>query len=283
MYVPVPAREVDRHTAGEYDIHHLSSQGRGSWALSLFKATTTTTTTTTTAAATTTTAATWNYQYCAVDGQSRALTGFSYSDTALTVNKCLMACAYQGFTLAGVENGNECYCGNSLANGLGTKASDSDCSSTCPGDNSSGKCGGGWRISLYSILSGNALSSVLAQATTTTTTTTKAATTTTTTQAGATTTAASSGSYTPTINIPGSGTKYVWAHFIVGNAYPYTYSMWMSDIQQASASGIDGFVLNLGTDSWQPARIQDAYNAARDSGTGFKVGDAMRGDSVQLS
>jgi len=39
----------------------------------------------------------------------------------------------------------------------------------------------------------------------------------------------------------------------------------------AHANGIDGFILNMGPDSWQPARIADAYNAALSSGTGFKV------------
>lgn len=45
----------------------------------------------------------------------------------------------------------------------------------------------------------------------------------------------------------------------------------MKDIRLASASGIDGFALNLGPDWWQPDRIRDAYNAAAASGTGFKV------------
>jgi glucan endo-1,3-alpha-glucosidase len=79
-------------------------------------------------------------------------------------------------------------------------------------------------------------------------------------------------SYQPTNPVPADGdTKYVWAHVIVGNTYPYTQDTWLSDIQLASASGIDGFVLNIGTDSWQPARVQDAYTMAMNSGLGFKV------------
>ncbi|KZT29607.1 glycoside hydrolase family 71 protein [Neolentinus lepideus HHB14362 ss-1] len=66
-------------------------------------------------------------------------------------------------------------------------------------------------------------------------------------------------------------TKYVVAHHIVGNTYPYTVSNWASDIALASAHGIDGFALNVGSDSWQPARVADAYTAAKNSGTGFKL------------
>ena len=33
----------------------------------------------------------------------------------------------------------------------------------------------------------------------------------------------------------------------------------------------DGFALNIGSDSWQPARVQDAYTAAQQSGTNFKM------------
>jgi glucan endo-1,3-alpha-glucosidase len=58
----------------------------------------------------------------------------------------------------------------------------------------------------------------------------------------------------------------------MGNTYPYNYNTWQSDIALASANGVDGFILNLGPDSWQPARVADAYNAAQNSGKGFKVG-----------
>ena len=67
----------------------------------------------------------------------------------------------------------------------------------------------------------------------------------------------------------GSGPKLVWAHFMVGNTYPYSQSNWASDISQAQSMGIDGFALNMGIDSWQPARIADAYAAA--AGTGFQL------------
>lgn len=37
----------------------------------------------------------------------------------------------------------------------------------------------------------------------------------------------------------------------------------------AASYGIDAFALNVGSDSWQPARVADAYTAA--AATGFKL------------
>ncbi|GLB38313.1 putative glycosyl hydrolase family 71 [Lyophyllum shimeji] len=68
-----------------------------------------------------------------------------------------------------------------------------------------------------------------------------------------------------------SSSKYVVAHHMVGNTYPYTVQDWADDITLAHASGIDGFALNIGKDSWQPDRISDAYEAASRSGLDFKL------------
>ena len=64
----------------------------------------------------------------------------------------------------------------------------------------------------------------------------------------------------------------VVAHFMVGNTYPYTVSNWANDIALASSKGLDAFVLNLGSDVWQPARIADAFAAAKRAGRKFKIG-----------
>ncbi|KAL7415268.1 glycoside hydrolase [Mrakia frigida] len=58
---------------------------------------------------------------------------------------------------------------------------------------------------------------------------------------------------------------------MIGNAYPYTPAMWLADIKLASASGFDGFALNVGTDSWQSAQVALAYAAAAASGLDFKL------------
>lgn len=53
--------------------------------------------------------------------------------------------------------------------------------------------------------------------------------------------------------------KYVVAHFMMGNAYPYTTDDFEADIKLAHASGIDAFALNIGSDPWQPDHVQSAY------------------------
>jgi hypothetical protein len=55
-----------------------------------------------------------------------------------------------------------------------------------------------------------------------------------------------------------TGTKYVVAHHMVGNTFPYTLQDWMDDIKLAHSKSIDAFALNMGIDEWQPARVNDA-------------------------
>ena len=55
-----------------------------------------------------------------------------------------------------------------------------------------------------------------------------------------------------------TGTKAVFAHHIVGFTYPYTSADWLKDITLAHAAGIDGFALNIGSDSWQTAQVASA-------------------------
>lgn len=71
--------------------------------------------------------------------------------------------------------------------------------------------------------------------------------------------------------IPGSSNSHeVYAHFMVGNTYPYAKIDWINDIKLAKDAGIDGFALNMGSDYWQSARIADAYAAAEEVG-GFTM------------
>ncbi|KAG2001825.1 SEC14 cytosolic factor [Coprinopsis cinerea AmutBmut pab1-1] len=65
--------------------------------------------------------------------------------------------------------------------------------------------------------------------------------------------------------------KFVVAHHMVGNTFPYTKDDWLEDIQLAHASGIDGFALNTGREVWEPERIADAYQAALELGHNFKL------------
>lgn len=68
---------------------------------------------------------------------------------ALTIERCTSACQEGGFTLAGVEYGSECFCGNKVANG-GAPAPDgaSGCNMRCNG-NKTETCGGPNRLNLY--------------------------------------------------------------------------------------------------------------------------------------
>lgn len=75
----------------------------------------------------------------------RALTGSSYFDDLMTVEKCANACV--GFKYFGVEYGRECYCGNNINDGS-VEAALADCSFACPGD-STETCGAGNRLDLY--------------------------------------------------------------------------------------------------------------------------------------
>ena len=71
--------------------------------------------------------------------------------SAMTVALCTSACKQNGFTYAGVEYANECYCGNTLSNG-GGPASDGavGCNMACAG-NASEFCGGGNRLNMYKL------------------------------------------------------------------------------------------------------------------------------------
>ena len=54
----------------------------------------------------------------------------------------------------------------------------------------------------------------------------------------------------------------VFAHFMVGIVASYQQADWANDIALASASGIDGFALNIGADSYTETQLTNAYNAA---------------------
>ena len=52
--------------------------------------------------------------------------------------------------------------------------------------------------------------------------------------------------------------KLVVAHHIIGYTYPYNLSTWESDIELAYQSGLDGFALNVGSDSWEEDQVASA-------------------------
>lgn len=65
-------------------------------------------------------------------------------------------------------------------------------------------------------------------------------------------------SMSPTPLTRRDSTKYVVAHFMVGNTYPYTVQNWLSDILLAHQSGVDAFALNVGDNTWEPQQVANA-------------------------
>ncbi|KZO99601.1 WSC-domain-containing protein [Calocera viscosa TUFC12733] len=125
----------------------------GGWRLSVYQyiagasTTSTTATSTSTSSAPTSTPTGWSAIGCYTDANARTLPSDATSSNSMTVEACQSFCLGAGFTLAGTEDGNECWCSDSISNG-GTQASAGDCSTTCAG-NSNEQCGGGWRLSVY--------------------------------------------------------------------------------------------------------------------------------------
>lgn len=94
----------------------------------------------------------WTYQGCYSDNvnNNRALFWQSILTNNNTATSCLNLCAEYGYMDAGMEYGDECYCGDNsvlLASGS-TIQPETDCQVPCSGDNNY-YCGGGSRLSYY--------------------------------------------------------------------------------------------------------------------------------------
>ncbi|KAI1789214.1 WSC-domain-containing protein [Ganoderma leucocontextum] len=96
----------------------------------------------------------WTGVGCVSDNAARALTGYSFSNDQMTVGSCLSTCASKGYSMAGVEYGRECYCGNSFANSQGNALASSVCNMACAGDKAS-TCGGSWALTAFKFNSVN--------------------------------------------------------------------------------------------------------------------------------
>ncbi|KAI8807963.1 WSC domain-containing protein [Cladochytrium replicatum] len=84
----------------------------------------------------------WRYVGCFVDSSSRILSEKSAILSKNGLSTCGAFCS--GYRFAGMENGKECYCGNSLNNFSIGK----NCATPCV-SNKNEICGGGYRISVY--------------------------------------------------------------------------------------------------------------------------------------
>jgi hypothetical protein len=109
----------------------------------------------------------WSVSHaCVVDSSKRIIKDHQASSANNTPSSCIKSCEKAGFTLAGVQHSNECFCSKSFHGGptmtlftfilliicvqLGSPkiAPKSDCNMPCAGDKSK-KCGGGWRMTVY--------------------------------------------------------------------------------------------------------------------------------------
>ncbi|KAF3905657.1 hypothetical protein ABW21_db0206699 [Orbilia brochopaga] len=108
---------------------------------------------------------------------NRALAGWGLDPGSdMTVGKCLDYCATKQYV--GLEDGRECWCGDSLANGQA--AVSTDCNEPCSG--AAGQlCGGPQRLAIYQKVSNNPVPTTTTSGTATRTATTTSATSTTTT------------------------------------------------------------------------------------------------------
>jgi hypothetical protein len=92
----------------------------------------------------------WDYYGCLVDAaQGRILNFQTQDDPALTLAKCVAACADRGYTVAGTQYYTQCFCGNALINGP-AEAPESQCNTPC-GGNTAEYCGGPNRMSVFSL------------------------------------------------------------------------------------------------------------------------------------
>ncbi|KAK9423053.1 putative WSC domain-containing protein [Seiridium unicorne] len=91
-----------------------------------------------------------SYVGCASEIQNgRALPLKPTSDAKMTISMCLASCSSNGYPVAGLEYGRECWCGNALDAGVKLEAGvKGACGMPCAGDQSQ-TCGGPSLLSVY--------------------------------------------------------------------------------------------------------------------------------------
>jgi hypothetical protein len=75
-----------------------------------------------------------------------AMNAYSYSSTTMTPAVCQQACAGFKYGFAGLENGQKCFCGNTMP--TSARAPSAYCNVKC-GGNSTENCGGGYNLDIY--------------------------------------------------------------------------------------------------------------------------------------
>ena len=84
---------------------------------------------------------------CFVDNSNRVLRGLHLNGENMSVENCKELCYENNYKFAGLEFGDECFCGNDVPV---VSAPMRECHLKCAGDETE-ICGGFWRLSVYSI------------------------------------------------------------------------------------------------------------------------------------
>ena len=87
---------------------------------------------------------------CVQEVAGRALRGASTAGPNMTIDTCTSFCASQGFKIAGLEYGQECYCDNVWQGGASGSNYSGQCNMPCAG-NSAQNCGGPNAINVYTL------------------------------------------------------------------------------------------------------------------------------------
>ncbi|KAF9051932.1 WSC domain-containing protein [Panaeolus papilionaceus] len=89
---------------------------------------------------------TWSYKACYRDLGTRLLTYRFALPNDNKVETCTALCQSNGYALAGIEYGTECWCDHYLP--YGGQVPDAECNFSCPGDPLQ-RCGGSMRLQIY--------------------------------------------------------------------------------------------------------------------------------------
>ncbi|PPQ76918.1 hypothetical protein CVT24_008932 [Panaeolus cyanescens] len=89
----------------------------------------------------------WTYNGCYEDTRARILEGGYRNAQDMTVMSCISICNGNGFGVAGVQSGTQCFCANAIKVGA-VRKTETECGMGCAGD-ASQRCGDFWRLNVY--------------------------------------------------------------------------------------------------------------------------------------
>lgn len=75
----------------------------------------------------------WSYVGCMLDSTVRVLPTLGAASSSVTRASCISLCGAANYPYAGVEFGNECWCGRSMTQPVAAR-SESDCNVPCAGE-----------------------------------------------------------------------------------------------------------------------------------------------------